>query len=299
MTGRASPTTESSHSAVPPGLGPPLTKSAPDTTSSIPCRDGSDQRGVAPACVRGASRPASRADMQIRLLAPIGVPHAGPCSRMDPDSRGPRRLMSDERVAEAALMQALQGAQEGDEEALGVLLERLLPLARSWCVGRLRDPGLTDLVDDVVQETGVRIIRHVRKCRASSAGELVSWVLTIAHRESSRALDRHWMRYRAILETDLVHRGDQPGDLERSKRMRQMAALLSAAYAQLPQGTQKLIYLRLMEGMSWAEVGLQCHCTAAAAKRRYQRALARLRKEVAAQARQSEGPDVVIPMWLA
>ena len=206
--------------------------------------------------------------------------------------------MSDERVGEAELMQALQRAQEGDEEALGALLERLLPLARSWCAGRLRDPGLTDLVDDVVQETGVRIIRHIRQCRASSAGELVSWALKIAHRESIRTLDRHWMRYRAILEADLAHRGHPPGVLEPPQRMRQMATLLSDAYAQLPPGTQSLIYLKLMEGMSWAEIGAQCHCTAAAAKRRYQRALARLRRDVASQARQSEGPDVVVPAWL-
>ena len=80
--------------------------------------------------------------------------------------------MSDPLAAEASLLEALRDAQGDDDRALKVLLGRLLPIVRLWCIGRLRDPGLRDFADDIVQETAIRVVRHLGTCRASSASEL-------------------------------------------------------------------------------------------------------------------------------
>ena len=206
--------------------------------------------------------------------------------------------MFDERAAETSLLQALWDAQRGDERALGVLLEHVLPIARSWCLGRLEDPGLRDLVDDIVQETGIRIVKHVETCRASSTRELAAWVLAIAHRESIRLLDRNWLRYRAVLEAGGRHQVEQAADAEVVSASREVGTLLSEAYDRLPERAQELIYLRLMEGRRWAEIGTEFDTTAGAAKRRYQRALARLKKEVVAAGREAGSSEIVLPGWL-
>lgn len=206
--------------------------------------------------------------------------------------------MSDERVAEASLLEALREAQAGDEKALGVLLERLLPVARAWCERRIMDPGLQDLVDDIVQETGVRVVRHIGTCQAASPRELAAWVLAIAHRESLRVLKRNWLRYRAVLEFASAQQTEQRGDAERESATRHLHDLLSEAYGRLPERSQTLLYLRIIESRSWEEIGTRFETTAGAAKRRYQRAMARLKREVVGSFEGATSSAPTLPGWL-
>ena len=188
--------------------------------------------------------------------------------------------MSDRCATEASLLQILDEARRGDEQSLEELLKRLLPTVRAWCVGRLRDPRLHALVDDIVQETAIRIVRHLGSCRASSSRELAAWTLSIAQREALRAIEHGWIRYWVSLEGAGVL-GDQGDDAD-SKGLVSgpLATLLSEAYSGLPEGTQRLLYLRIIEGWSWKEVGAEFDTTAGGAKRRCQRALARLKAYV-------------------
>lgn len=206
--------------------------------------------------------------------------------------------MSDQRAAESSLLQALRDAQGGDERALGILLEHLLPIARSWCMGRLDDPGLRDLADDIVQETGIRIARHIDQCTASSVRQLVAWVLTITHREALRMLDRDWLRHGVVLEGADRDPVTQDSAAETTSASREIGTLLADAYRGLPELGQRLIYDRLMDGLSWGEIGDGLGTTAGAAKRRYQRMLVRLRNEVISAAQKRGTAAIALPNWL-
>jgi RNA polymerase sigma factor (sigma-70 family) len=205
--------------------------------------------------------------------------------------------MSDERVVEAPLMEILREAQAGDGRALDVLLVRLLPVARSWSEGRVKDEELRDLVDDIVQETAIRVVRHLGTCQATTPRELTSWVLSITHRESLRVLKRNWLRYRASLEYASAQRTVESSRDGKEAADRRIHDFLSEAHDRLPADAQTLLYLKIIEGSSWEEIGNTFGTTAGAAKRRYQRALARLKREVIGSL-DGTGCPPALPAWL-
>lgn len=190
--------------------------------------------------------------------------------------------MADRCAAEDPLLQILGRARDGDEASLAELLKLLLPTVRAWCLGRVRDPRLRSMVDDIVQETAIRIVRHLGSCRASSSQELAAWTLSIAHRESLRIVERGWIRCWVSLESAGAYEVQVGRADSEAPSNNPLADLLSDGYAALPDGTQKLLYLRIIEGWSWQEVAVEFETTASGAKRRFQRALARLRKHVLA-----------------
>lgn len=202
------------------------------------------------------------------------------------------------------LLELLEGARGGSEEDLEILLDRLRPRVKRYIVGRLQSHPSTDaLAEELTQDVLVRIAESVEDCRAATEKQLNSWTHTIARR---RVIDRYRRREREleqrVWEVDARIDGqllvdsfvDEEAELS-SEDVTELDELLGSllweAQAELSEGTQQTLRRRLLYGETWPQVGEVVGTSGAGAKRRFQRAQDRLRKEV--RKRTEELPDEV------
>ena len=215
------------------------------------------------------------------------------------------------KPGDGSLLDLLEGAREGSDDDLEALLRRLRPRVERYLVDRLQShPSTHALAEELTQETLIRVARGIGDCRASTEGELYSWVRTTARRI---AIDRYRRRERELeqrvwedaridgrllLETVVDENIDpeSPEDLEADDVL---GRILWEAQGELTEGTQQVLRRRLLYGETWRQVGEVVGTTAAGAKRRFQRAQDRLRKEVSG--RMEQLPDdlrrVVLRRW--
>ncbi len=195
---------------------------------------------------------------------------------------------------DADLLALLEAARIGDASALEGLLTELYPAIRMHAFRRLR--GLRDpesLADDVAQESLLRIVRGVALCRAETPAALFGWALVVTRRVVADLLEsKHrqeaWVRPTPDLEAVDGHaslrawfsRSSPPP----SEALTILTDLLGSVLQSLPEGTVAILHLRVQMEMTWPEIASQVRTTAAAAKRRFQRAQERIRKDILAQA---------------
>lgn len=206
------------------------------------------------------------------------------------------------------LLELLHRAQQGDEEALDQLLLRVQQPVLGFLRKRLGDPRLERFVEDVLSEVLVRVFKHYRKCEASAEREFVSWALSIAHNESLRLLARRPLKYALLLgdrDPSETGKGMGPGSGvaipgysgyatphgrdQRSRGLRALLGVLEEVESTQSPERALILYLKLVEDRSWQEIGEHLEISAAAAKRRYQRAQQSLEKQVL------EGVDRLAP----
>ena len=199
-------------------------------------------------------------------------------------------------VLASLLLRAKNDGSTGS--AQDAFLRRIREPVLLFLRGRLADPRLAPFVDDVVAEVMVRIFRHFRKCEATTDREVVAWALKIAHNEALRLLRKHPFRYALLLgDDDPANFGPKyssgkwrfptfgtyvPSQDEAlsSEGMVELLRVLETAESSMDPTLQRLLYLRLLEDATWFEVGASLKISAAAAKRRFQRAQAALAKKV-------------------
>jgi RNA polymerase sigma factor (sigma-70 family) len=154
-----------------------------------------------------------------------------------------------------------------------------------YLVGRLRAaPDAEDLARDLCQETLIRAAAAIGRSTFASDGRLLSWGLTIArnvlrdHLRQARGRaevrgEDHWGRAEAV--------GLLPG--EEAPPPRRLETLAAEVLAEVPEATAELLRLRLMGGQTWNEVAQALGTSESAAKRRFQRAQAALRRKILAR----------------
>ncbi|HET7463538.1 MAG TPA: RNA polymerase sigma factor [Longimicrobium sp.] len=178
-----------------------------------------------------------------------------------------------------------QRAREGCARALDLLLRRVeRPLYR-YLVSRLAAaPDAEDLARDLCQEALIRATGSIGRCSFASDGRLLAWVLTIArnvlldHLRQARGRaevrgDAHWQR--------AVAAGALPDDEATPPYL--LETFAAEALAAVPEATAELLRLRLVAGKSWKEVAGALGIAESAAKRRFQRAQAALRRSIVAR----------------
>lgn len=196
----------------------------------------------------------------------------------------------DELVSPDHLIGLMQRAVAGDNVALEDLLARLYtPISRFLRRRFGSDPEVEGWIDDLTQETLLRVIRFLGDCSATSNGQLMAWVLVIARRVAInwlRAPDqKKWKRF-ISMEGDeytgkiLSEQCDPLVDPTNQRLDKVFRSTVAASHDVLPEPTQQLIWLHVILGASWTEIGQAMHTTSYAAKRRWQRAQNRLRKEI-------------------
>jgi RNA polymerase sigma-70 factor, ECF subfamily len=187
----------------------------------------------------------------------------------------------------------LRLAQTGDTEALGVLLEMyrsyLRLLARVQIGRRLR--GKAD-ASDVVQDAFLGAHRDFGQFRGESEGEFLAWLRQVLASVLANFVRRYQgTKRRAVrLERELAAELEQSsqaldkaliapyhspsGQAER----REQAVLLAEALDRLSVDDRELLMMRHLEGLSFPEVAQRMGCTLDSAKKRWPRALVRLRQ---------------------
>lgn len=197
--------------------------------------------------------------------------------------------------ATSTVLVALAARARGSDGAgaLEELLERLRGPVQRFVLGRGEWPGdAADFAADVMQETLIRVAAHLEKCRATTDEQLLAWVLTIARREALRMLQdaRTLLAVRAV-HADLDRAasaeavrlwtgadGDEgPGEPDPDEVL---VRVLADVYDAEGVTAGRLVRMHVVDGAPWAEVAVLLGTTPAAAKRRFQRSLRRLRSAV-------------------
>ena len=175
-----------------------------------------------------------------------------------------------------ALLTALQ---QGDEKALGTLLEKHLPAVYRFGLKMCRDP---EDAKDVAQETLLAAARGLREFRGASS--LSTWLFTIARSfcikkrrrrvgEPTEPLSLDADDARAVAGAD-VPPDDAAGD-------REMRAALDAAIQALEPIYREVLVLRDVEGLAADEVSHVLGITVDAVKSRLHRARLAIRDRLA------------------
>ena len=161
-------------------------------------------------------------------------------------------------------------AQAGDARAYSLLLRECLPLLRTICRQRLREPAE---VEDAVQDTLLTL--HRVRSTYDPARPFRPWITAIAERRAldrGRGLARSMARNTGLEAADHIGAG---GDAEH----RLMSADLHAAVGALPVSQRTALRLTKIEGLSLAEASARSGLSMGALKVATHRAVQSLRRK--------------------
>ena len=152
--------------------------------------------------------------------------------------------------------QLVRRVAAGEEDALGLLYDRLGGAVYSLCLRIVRDPGAAE---ELTQETFVRLWRSAASF-SEERGRVSSWLLRIAHnlalneirRRQSRPVAAPSDEWDAVVAS--VADPSDEGDPVVATGMREQAAAVRRALAELPTPQRQAIELAFFGGLSQAEV---------------------------------------------
>lgn len=176
------------------------------------------------------------------------------------------------------------GAQKGDsasrDELLGCLRPRILRLIRYRVSGAIEAQAVAE---DITQDVLVRVNGAMKRCDAQSETQFMAWVFTIAR---NAIIDWRRQRMREHVgrcewqSPEIVQNAARATREPVSKADRLVGELLLEAQRVLSPDTQEVIRQRLLFGATWRAAGEAVGTTAGGARRRWQRAVARLEREI-------------------
>jgi RNA polymerase sigma-70 factor (ECF subfamily) len=184
------------------------------------------------------------------------------------------------RIGRETTLDLLRRAQAGDQEALGILCEHLLPPLRRWAGGRI-PPWARDLLDtdDLVQETLLRTIRRLDAFEPRHDGALWAYLRQAVHNRICEEVRRAGRRPpRSEAGPDLPD--PVPSPLEEAVG-REALERYEAALGRLDAREREAIILRIEMGLSYPELAAAMDKPSAnAARMAVSRALIRLAREM-------------------
>jgi RNA polymerase sigma-70 factor (ECF subfamily) len=179
---------------------------------------------------------------------------------------------------------------QGDRQALDQLLQRYRPRLHAFVEARL-DPRVRSRVDpsDVVQEVQLEVARRMDDFVNRNPMPFHLWVRKTAyerllkvhrdHRQRARrSVDREVVlpdRSSLLLANPLLAGASSPSQ---QLAAREFADRVSRAVAELPEPDREILLMRHAEKLPYAEIACLLDIEADAARKRYGRALLRLRK---------------------
>jgi RNA polymerase sigma-70 factor (ECF subfamily) len=192
-----------------------------------------------------------------------------------------------QREAGAALIERART----DSAAFGEIYDLYVDRVFQFCIGHSRS---RQDAEDLTAETFTRALRALQR-QVGQQGSyeergvpFSSFLLRIAARLAINMMER--AARKAVLSLDMGTPGNDDdialGEYLADERQRppeqlvedwERAAQLNTALAQLPPEHREVLRLAIFEALSWAAIARQLGCSEAAAKKRRERALARLR----------------------
>jgi RNA polymerase sigma-70 factor, ECF subfamily len=170
----------------------------------------------------------------------------------------------------------LARAQRGDAPARRALVLRYQRPVFAVLSRLVLAPGGRAQVEDLAQETFLRVFRALPEFEPEGAARLSSWILTIATRLALDFLRREKRRSAPLP----VVTSRAPGP-DAALRRKELGRRIQAAVASLPPTYQAAFVLREYHGMAYEEIGAALDCDLGTVKSRLSRARAALREALA------------------
>jgi len=185
------------------------------------------------------------------------------------------------RVAEPLDELTLRRAQRGDERAWRALIERYRQPVHAL-IWRMLAGRARHRVEDLVQETFVRVLRALPGFDPDGPASLSTWMLTIAARLAMNELRRPEAAALAALGElgEAAAPAGERADLRVERR--QLAAAIGAGVAGLPDGQRAVLVLREYHDLDYAEIAAALELDPGTVKSRLARARAALRAHLIA-----------------
>jgi RNA polymerase sigma factor (sigma-70 family) len=169
----------------------------------------------------------------------------------------------------------LRRAQRGDEQAWRALIERFQPQVHAliWrlLVGRARHR-----VEDLVQETFVRVLRALPGFDPAGPASLSTWILTIGTRLTLNELRRPEV---AMLGTEPV----AAEQTDRAAERQRLAAVIATCVAALPEPQRVVLVLREYHDLDYGDIARVLELDLGTVKSRLARARMALRDDLTAR----------------
>lgn len=137
----------------------------------------------------------------------------------------------------------------------------------------LRGGWAEDWLDDVVDECVLDVLRALHSCRARNEGQLLAWLAAIKRRQLALLFRRESRSDRVLyLPTETIDSrpfADWPAAILRE---------LNNGIDELSEVQSRLLWMRFRLEATWREIAMELGVRPSAAKRRYQRLIASLRR---------------------
>ena len=165
---------------------------------------------------------------------------------------------------------------EGEKRAFGVLVDRYQSRLLNFVY---RTTGDRERAEDLVQETFIRVYRHLH--RFDQSKKFSTWIYTIASNLAKNELRNRSRNPLVLFQTikknwDADHRPLEwedntfrPDDLFRKRHLRQM---VESAVEELPEHHRVVFVLRELEGKTYEEIAEITSCNLGTVKSRLNRA---------------------------
>jgi RNA polymerase sigma factor (sigma-70 family) len=182
--------------------------------------------------------------------------------------------MAEAEDEDRALLARIAG---GDQEALGVIYRRYLPLLLRWS---LRQTGNRELAADLSSEVFAAALLAARRYDPERGASVGAWLLGIANNKlrESRRRKRVEDSSRRRLGVDPV--GLTDADLERVDELVGMDDRLQALVAELPTEQRNAVVARIVDERSYEEIAMELRCSESVVRQRVSRGLKTLRSEL-------------------
>ena len=185
----------------------------------------------------------------------------------------------DDQLSDSTL-HVLNRAQNGDQAAARVLIERSLPPIRRWAHGRLPPQARSEAnTEDVVQDVFLRTLRQLRRFQHHTVGGLQAYLRkSVVNRV--RDIVRATRRHGTSVDVDAEPIRDwKPSPLE-SAIMRQRLDRFLDALSRLRPADRQVVVWRIELGYTADEIAIKLGKSKGAAAMTVSRALARLASEL-------------------
>jgi RNA polymerase sigma-70 factor (ECF subfamily) len=175
------------------------------------------------------------------------------------------------------LADLLRKAQQGDENALNLLCRELERHIRGYFWAKFRD---NDIVDDLAQETYLRLLRNLTTIREPM--KLISFVTKVALHVTQDYFREKYRAKEEELEPHLLTTPASGGELGSGSAQAELddqavrQVDLERALAELPDKARQIILLRA-EGHKYEEISVQVGLTVSGVKMQVKRNLEKLK----------------------
>jgi RNA polymerase sigma-70 factor, ECF subfamily len=185
-----------------------------------------------------------------------------------------RSLDRKERLAELDELTVAR-AQRGSTRARRILVERYQRPVLALVSRMLRGYGDSGLVEDVAQETFLRVFRALPGFDRNGPARLSTWILTIASHRTIDELRRRRLELRSLDAAGQEPEGDARADESTERRM--LARLIDRAVGDLAPEYKAAFVLREYHGLEYSEIAAALEIDLGTVKSRLNRARRRLR----------------------